>query len=143
MGGPTQTQGKIEHEYDHLVKVVKQTEGGGQNKRDERISLEQHHKYRTSEKQEKNITLQYHVQEYLTPIKHEPNSFQNRPNKAILQGELLGKHKCTFRFIINAITFNDYIQCVHALVSGYIGTICGCVCLLLVMTVIGKSDKPL
>ena len=115
MGGATQTQGKVEHEYDHLVKVVKQTEGGGQSKRDERISLEQHHKYRTSEKQEKNITLQYHVQEYLTPIKHESNSFQNRPNKAILQGELLGEHKCTFRFIINAITFNDYMQCVHAL----------------------------
>ena len=110
MGGATQTQGTVEHEYDGLVhvKVVKQTEGGGQNKRDEQISLEQHHKYRTSEKQEKNITLQYHVQEYLTPIEHKPNSFQNRPNKEILQGELLGEHKCTFRFIINAIIFNDY-----------------------------------
>ena len=115
VGGATQTQGKVEHEYDRLVKAVKQTAGGEQNKRDEQISLEQHHKYRISKKQEKNITLQYHVQEYLTPIKHEPNSFQNRPNKAILQGELLGEHKCTFKATITAITFNDYIQCVRAL----------------------------
>ena len=98
MGGANQTQGKVEHEYDRLVKVVKQTEGGEQNKRDKQVSLEQHHKYRTSEKQQRDTTLQYHTQEYLTPIKHEPNSFQNRPNKAILPGKLVHMHIQSYNY---------------------------------------------
>ena len=90
MGGANQIprkQEKIEHKYDHLVKVVKQTEGG-QSKRDERISFERNQKYRTSDKQERDTTLQYQTQEYLTPIKQEPKRFQNRPNKGSFQGKL-------------------------------------------------------
>jgi hypothetical protein len=83
----SRNQGKIDHEYDHLVKVVKQSEGG-QSKRDERISFERNQKYRASDKQERDTTLQYHTQDYLTPIKHEPKIFQNRPNKALFRGEL-------------------------------------------------------
>jgi hypothetical protein len=83
----SRNQGKIDHEYDHLVKVVKQTEGG-QNKRNERVSYERNQKYSASDKQERDTTLQYHTQDYLTPIKQEPKSFQNRPNKALFRGEL-------------------------------------------------------
>ena len=139
VGGAIQTQGKVEHEYDRLVKVVKQTEGG-QNKRNERISLERHQKYRTSEKQERDTTLQYHTQEYLTPIKHEPNSFQNRPNKAIFPGKLVHMH-------IQSYNYCYYIQRLHTMrtcpsIRLYRHPY-GCACLLFVMTAIGKSEKPL
>ena len=90
VGGANQIprkQEKIEHEYDHLVKVVKQTEGG-QSKRDERVSFERNHKYHTSDKQERETKLQYQIQEYLIPIKQDPKRFQNRPNKGLLQGKL-------------------------------------------------------
>jgi hypothetical protein len=83
----SRNQEKIDHEYDHLVKVVKQSEGG-QRKRDERVSFERSQKYHTSDKQERDTTLQYHTQDYLTPIKQEPKSFQNGPNKALFRGEL-------------------------------------------------------
>ena len=90
MGGANQIprkQEKIEHEYDHLVKVVKQTEGG-QSKRDERVNFERNQKYRTYDKQEMDTTLQYQTQEYLIPIIQEPKRFQNRPNKGSFQGKL-------------------------------------------------------
>ena len=92
MGGDTQIphkQGKVEHEYDRLVKVVKQTEVG-QGKRDEIVSLERNRKHHISDKQE----LQYHVQDYLTPTKQESKNFQNRPNKALFPGQLMYIVKC-------------------------------------------------
>ena len=58
MGGANQIPGKIEHKYNHPVKVVKQTEGG-QSKRDERVSFERNQKFHTSDKQERDTTLQY------------------------------------------------------------------------------------
>jgi hypothetical protein len=82
----SRNQEKIDHEYDHLVKVVKQSEGG-QSRRDERVSFERNQKYSASDKQERGTTLQYHTQDYLTPIKQEPKNFQNRPNKALFRGE--------------------------------------------------------
>ena len=87
VGGANQIPGKIEHKYNHLVKIVKQTEGG-QSKRDERVSFERNQKFHTSDKQERDITLQYQAQEYLIPIKQEPKRFQNRPNKGLFQGKL-------------------------------------------------------
>ena len=106
MGGATQVpikQEKVEHEYDRLVKVVKHTEGG-QSKRN---SLERSHKFRTSNKQEMDTMLQYHIQDYLTPIRQESNkSFQNKPNKSLLpEGELtcILKTKC----------YNDHMHCIH------------------------------
>ena len=87
VGGATlipKKQGEIEHKYDHLVKVVKQTERG-QRKGYETTSLERNHNHYTSDKQERDTT--YHIQDYLTPIKQRSKSFQNTPNKALLPGE--------------------------------------------------------
>ena len=117
VGGATQVPRKVEHEYDRLVKVVKQTEGG-QSKREERNSLERSHKYCTSEKQERDTMLQYHIQDYLTPIRQESNKrFQNRPNKALLQGELtcIFKTKC----------YNDHMQCIHIYIYQGYRYLCG------------------
>ena len=101
VGGANQIprkQEKIEHKYDRLVKVVKQTDRG-QSKRDDRVSFERNQKYRASDKQEMDTTLQYQAQEYLTPIKQKPKSFQNRPNKGLFQGKLTNIIQNQHKFI--------------------------------------------
>ena len=87
-------QGVCDHEYDHLVKVVKQK--GNQGKSDERVDSEREHTYHVLEgsgndyddlddQEEGN---DYHILEGPTPVEEDTKYISNGASQ-VLSGELV------------------------------------------------------
>ena len=91
----TRHRGEIVHEYDHLVKVVKQKEG--QNKRAEVADPGSDHDYHILEGPDEDYAdpeeqvreTMYHVPDDKTPVEQKFNTFHNKQIR-ILPGE---KHR--------------------------------------------------